>query len=175
MALNQFKATVSGMQKDFFDLVHPIGEVYVQYPKCPSPNELWGDVSEWTDISADYAGCFFRAVGGNAANFIASGTLTPQDDMIKTHNTGNMSAHATGFVACDREGLFNGRGTLTTDSEGTITLEGGVKWAGGNNGDGGRPNRMNLNLQHYHTYGTAQANPETRPKNFSIKIWKRTA
>lgn len=40
-----------------FDIVHPIGEVYVQYPNMEDPNVLYGKYSFWSKI--DYNGAFF--------------------------------------------------------------------------------------------------------------------
>lgn len=45
----------------------PVGAVYVQLPQQNTPQELFGGT--WQNISADYAGLFFRAEGGSAADF----------------------------------------------------------------------------------------------------------
>lgn len=54
-----------------FDLVHPIGEIYVQYPATEDPNNLYNVsgliTSTWVEQS--YSGAFFRASGGNAGAF----------------------------------------------------------------------------------------------------------
>lgn len=46
----------------------PLGFVYVQLPKEKAPGEVWPLVA-WKDVSKEYAGVFFRAVGGEAADF----------------------------------------------------------------------------------------------------------
>ncbi len=46
----------------------PFGFIYVQLPNQPEPLELWPTV-RWSDITAEYAGLFFRAEGGGSANF----------------------------------------------------------------------------------------------------------
>jgi len=46
----------------------PIGFIYVQLPSQPEPKSLWANV-EWKDVTADYAGLFFRAEGENASPF----------------------------------------------------------------------------------------------------------
>ena len=48
----------------------PIGTVYVQFPGKSAPADLYG--GEWTNISSQFAGMFFRAEGGNAAAFGSS-------------------------------------------------------------------------------------------------------
>ena len=54
-----------------FDLVHPIGEIYVQYPATDNPNTLYNisGVITSTWVEQSYNGAFFRASGGNAGAF----------------------------------------------------------------------------------------------------------
>lgn len=47
-----------------FNIAHPIGVKYEQYPNCASPNEMWGDFSVWEEIK--FGGVFFRSEGGDA-------------------------------------------------------------------------------------------------------------
>ncbi|XP_037047875.1 uncharacterized protein LOC119082462 [Bradysia coprophila] len=49
----------------------PIGFIYTQLPDQPEPGRLWWTV-EWTDITEQYAGLFFRAEG---AGSLAYGTI----------------------------------------------------------------------------------------------------
>lgn len=44
----------------------PIGFIYIQYQYQVSPIELW-PIMRWTDVTSDFAGQFFRALGGNSA------------------------------------------------------------------------------------------------------------
>jgi hypothetical protein len=46
----------------------PIGFIYVQLPNKPAPQEIWREVA-WTQRTAQYAGLFFRAEGGESAAF----------------------------------------------------------------------------------------------------------
>lgn len=46
----------------------PIGFVYVQLHGQPVPSTIWRAVS-WREITSQYAGLFFRAVGGGSASF----------------------------------------------------------------------------------------------------------
>ena len=157
-----------------FDVVYPIGCTYVQYPDCPSPNDLWGSISTWTEL--DFGGAFFRASGGNAKTF-NSGS---QGDSVKSHTHSGtiheMSGDNYGSVECASEGLFNGRGTMTTG--GRFSLSNNRNWAGGDNNEANRPGKLYLNLSHTHGL-TIDSNDtsatETRPFNYTVKIWKRTA
>lgn len=47
----------------------PIGFIYFQLRGQATPDQLFGSSGKWQDISSEYAGEFFRAVGGNSANF----------------------------------------------------------------------------------------------------------
>ncbi len=68
----EIASSAGQLAQSIFNYIHPIGEVYVQYPQQKSPNQLWGMLSTWTEITA-YAGAFFRSSGGNAATFIEEG------------------------------------------------------------------------------------------------------
>ena len=47
----------------------PIGFIYFQLRGQSTPDVLFKTTGKWQDISATYAGEFFRAVGGNSAAF----------------------------------------------------------------------------------------------------------
>jgi hypothetical protein len=52
----------------------PVNFTYIQLPTQPQPNELWPEFS-WKEVSATYAGLFFRVVGGGSEKF---GTVQPE-------------------------------------------------------------------------------------------------
>ena len=55
-----------------FDTAHPIGDKYIQYPLEDDPNTLYnknGVLSEWQDISYQFAGLSMRFAGGLAEKF----------------------------------------------------------------------------------------------------------
>ena len=65
----------------------PIGICYTQYPETPDPTTLLGGT--WSNISANYAGLFFRAEGGNASAFNPIGvTIQAQDLQPHSHSGG---------------------------------------------------------------------------------------
>ena len=69
----KWQRTLSSEQ-GMFDLCHPIGEVYTQYPWQKSPMELYNKLDEegqtiiesFWNVLKDYDGAFFRAEGGLA-------------------------------------------------------------------------------------------------------------
>ena len=155
-----------------------INETYVQFPQQDFPQNLF-ICTKWTELN--YSGAFFRASGGNAAAFIEkSGGLSKQSDLIKAHShifsgtTGDMNKNANGSVSCNSEGLFNGRGTISTS--GCISVSGSANYAGGDNNDSNRPTKMSIDVSHIHSYsGTTSCtgSNETRPENYTIRVWKR--
>lgn len=55
-----------------FNMCHPVGEKYFQYPGDANPNDLYnqnGIQSTWTNISSHFAGLSMRIEGGNAETF----------------------------------------------------------------------------------------------------------
>ena len=82
-----------------FDTAHPIGDKYIQYPYEDDPNTLYnknGVVSEWQDISYQFAGLSIRFNGGNAETFEktlnarVSGTTVTFDDNTHDITTGSL-------------------------------------------------------------------------------------
>lgn len=51
-----------------FETLVPIGYIYVQLPNQSEPQHLWESMT-WTDISSQYAGLFFRVLGGSSEQF----------------------------------------------------------------------------------------------------------
>jgi len=182
--------TNSAFKTTLFNFCYPIGVTYVQYPQQESPNVLFaGTDSVWQVI--DYGGAFFRAQGGNAETFSEkTDDLKLQSDCIKettvsvsggSHSHGGQTGNVTGSGTTwehnhpiNKTGANAGRndsGYLTVaDHQSDFT---------------GTINSFNANLQHTHSIpdsgnltmtGTIGAeNTETRPKNYTIRVWKRIA
>jgi hypothetical protein len=166
--------TVYADGKKGVDDSHPVNSIYIQYPSQSAPGVLFG-LTTWTDVSSYYAGAFFRAAGGRAASFIENGTLTPQSDMIKTHTTGGMSDHATGAMNANTTGGFGNMEIAGFDGNMSSSSRTTDEYA---KPEGTSPyclKSLKIDVSHTHTYGNSNDNPETRPVNYTIKIWKRTA
>ena len=157
----------------------PIGYVYIQFPGQSEPSTLWPDFT-WTNISSSYAGRFFRAEGGNAASFgnnqgsgaklSTSGTYSDNFATNHCHPGGEMyvwdanmtqtSAHWSGSVA---RGILRWGPASSSNSSFiacTSTSYPSVSYNG---------------VSHISTDYNSTYNPETRPTNYTIRIWKRTA
>lgn len=154
--------------KAIIDLVWPIGVLYTQYPQQKSPQELFPNTT-WEEVN--YDGAFFRASGGNAAAFNGG----KQEQSIQSHN------HGFSWSGSHSHGV--------TDPGHSHSYELGVDDGGPGSG-GERTIRHFSNASTYSattgisvnsatvsisgTTGSAGGN-ETRPANYTIRVWKRTA
>lgn len=122
----------------------PIGFIYIQLPDQPEPSALWS-IMEWKDVSSEYAGLFFRVLGGASAAF---GT-TQNGDSPRLTNVRSSKSSANHEVTIT-PGNWTDPALI---SAGTSYTSGGGDWE---------------SLQFYVT------SVETRPKNTAVRIWKRT-
>ena len=151
----------SSIFKSLFDIVRPIGDIYVQYPQQANPNELWGVYSMWSIVN--YDGAFFRAEGTNANAFIEkTGNLVKQGELVGSHSdsitvSGGNHAHPYSFGR-----NYNSHYTNTYKLYDTATY---------NNYTGHTGYSGNLSMSGTVTHTST----ENRPNNYTIRVWKRTA
>lgn len=184
--------------QEIFDIIHPVGEVYVQYPQQDPPATLYnksGITSTWTVIN--YNGAFFRAQGGNAIAFSEKGSvLSLQSDMVKSHTHG-MKNHTHGISHTHTRGTMEIEGKFhpTFDrgsEEGALYTTGteSDQFAAGRNpgkylgfqasrnwtGSTSEPSNSSSGTPSDNTTDSNNtSNTENRPINYTIRIWKRTA
>lgn len=164
--LDENKNLVENFTLDqIFDIVHPIGEIYVQYPNQNPPLELYNR-GNWEDITSQYAGLFFRAEGGNSLPF--QGGI--QEDKIRNIN--------------GRFIFVNECNPTTTGGYGSIRvvdrvkqMERGIQQGENFNGGWGVVTYdidVNLNIGTGANQMAGHADgPEIRPINTAVRIWKR--
>ena len=137
----------------------PIGFIYVQLPQEKAPQEIWPSLV-FTDISSAYDSAFFRVVGNKGA--AAFGTeqqqQSPAIDEIKYEDC---QQNPTNLCATNK---FNSTGDdkLKPGWSQNIVSANGFNTAGA-------PSRFLATLKFHTTTG------EVRPRNFAIKVWKRTS
>lgn len=121
-----------------------MGFTFVQLPNEPSPESLWSNLI-WKDVTAEYAGLFFRAEGGSAADF---GTVQVESSkrLVAVRYGQAPSQFATTISM------------PTTDVYSEIVLSGFYYSASGQGYSG---------LQFHNSVS------ETRPQNTAIRIWRR--
>lgn len=148
-----------------FDLAWPIGVTYVQYPQQASPMDLWGDFSTWEVIN--YDGAFFRAEGTNADAFIEkTGVLVKQVDQNKAHS------HTASGMDQNSEGSF-----MIADGACIGSISGFVKERIGWTNYRGMKEQasyagVRMDISHTHTINP-DGGDETRPSNYTMRVWKR--
>lgn len=139
--------------QDIFDICHPVGELYVQFPGKSAPTTLY-QYGTWTDITEQYAGLFFRAEGGNSLIF----GLDENNKPI-TQESANL-AHNHYF------------------SPANINI---ARWPGGSSGTDSL-NKSTGSGHQVRSFPEDQlftvwedGDEEARPVNTAIRIWERTA
>ena len=173
------------------DDAFPIGFVYVQYPNQAAPSDLFSGFT-WTEVN--YSGAFFRASGGSADAFITpTGTLTPQGQLTAVNG---LSISKTGSCWGNQQTIYS---DYVDDSHKHTSVNINNLYEGGNDygvafGLLGPGNFSALDYGYTADAGGTHAHlldfypsvsenisfsitgsTETRPKNFTIKIWERTA
>ena len=182
-----------------FNVMRPIGSTYTQYPGQQNPNQLWGTYSTWIEL--DYGGAFFREDGGNALAFETSLTISSRNDTTlvfttdhnlevgsllydPTHNECRKVTAVTdtttvvinnGFSFSDFATVIVGQNSENKEHKHTITLRG--DYAGSGSFSGGYTSSA-YGGKHWDTTSVTCADSggiESRPCNFTVKVWKRTA
>ena len=141
----------------------PVGTIYFQLAGKTAPATLWGGT--WTDVSATYAGCFFRAAGGDASAF-ASGNQAANLS-AHTHST---PAHVHNIDAAT--GTTAGSEYQLVDTDGT-TLKASAKTTNGTSYV--TVDNIRTALSTVGTSGSTGSGTDLRPLNQTIKVWERTA
>lgn len=130
----------------------PIGFIYIQYRNQSTPDILFGTDGKWQDVSAEYAGEFFRAVGGNSGSF----GVTQAEGLPNI--TGLIDPVSGLFKSNFRNGAFSGGGDwrfspVQQNSSGNESAECYFNASSSNS-----------------IYG---ASTHVTPYNSSIRIWKK--
>ncbi|MBO7712203.1 MAG: hypothetical protein J6S85_01710 [Methanobrevibacter sp.] len=165
--------TLSDSDKNtIFDMVHPIGEIYVQFPTQTAPQTLYGK-GTWTEVTSTYAGLFFRAAGGNAGTFGTSSVIKQAEGLPNITGSITSSGYSLGA-------------NISGDTTNTGALKGeefNKKTASGSSTNATYMSKISLDASNGNTtvpdgastgkiYGNSN---HVTPVNTAIKIWKRTA
>lgn len=166
-----------------------VGDTFVQYPNQQPPATVY-PCSKWE--LQDYNGAFFRANGGNAQAF-ANQTAVQAQGTAKN----GLRVSKTGTVAGNSQTIYTG-GAINLTSTAAVEMNHshsghfGTDW-GNRGGDYSRvpigyttsTDAVNLRHRHSSTFtpsitdsisvSLSSTNNETRPINYTIQIWKRTA
>lgn len=171
LEVGQIVATKQVYDYTVFDINYPIGVTYTQYPQQKSPNELWGNISTWVEL--DYDGAFFRSSGGNANGF-----ATSTDTLSSCIQAQATAVNGLTVSCCDLSHrhsftqIMNGNnsGSSNYGHDATTCNKGNSTYYTGGAISTGGSSAVNMNHCHGLTGDT-----ETRPVNYTVKVWVRTA
>ena len=129
----------------------PIGFLYTQFPSMSSPRRLWPSL-QWTEVTYQYAGLFFRAVGRGSLPF-GQTQQADQSSITYIETDDGITTERKSFFGCEIW-KGNSRKNVPLDDWAAYKCEG---------------NKITkFNIQDFYT-----TRAEVRPKNTAIKIWKR--
>jgi len=134
----------------------PVGSTYIQMPGEATPSSLFGGT--WT-LLFNNEGIFFRTEGGNASSF--GGGI--QSDELKSHthsgstNSAGAHTHNSGVSYGSGNGLNSAFARESTVQNLTPVITGSA---------GAHTHTVTIN---------ATGGAETRPRNRTVRVWKRTA
>ena len=149
LSMNSSAAAPEWKDPTSITVYQAIGTIYFQLPNQDTPYSLFGGT--WEDVSAQYAGAFFRANGGNSANF-----GTAQAESLP---------NITGSVAWVQ--FMNGVGV-----SGAFSVSQRTDCNSAYAGNTDRPQTIGFNASNSNSIYSGS---HVTPYNYSIKIWKRTA
>ena len=143
----------------------PTGYIYIQFPNQLAPQDLWPG-TEWTNVSSQFAGLFFRAEGGNASAFgngtqsfatSVSGLSACLNSCYTCHNHGSAThclSYCQSISGCNSSGCTRVCGNNNANEYTTIchTCSAGI---------------------HCHTVTLTSTDTETRPINYTVRVWSK--
>lgn len=125
----------------------PIDFIYTQFPNQSEPGAIWPKTN-WTDVTSDYAGLFFRAEGSHSEG--------KSEHFGYTQNS-NQSRIIKIAAKASREIR-----SLESDPDKYFDLIEGV-WS----------NHINDGSHRLYSFKFFTSKAENRPRNTAIRIWKR--
>lgn len=141
----------------------PLGFVYVQLPKEKEPSILWPSL-QWADISATYAGVFFRVLGGNSEPFgVLQNDHSPRIDSVVYKDCKESDPNDS--KSCDRSRPKNEVLMKNMESDGWTM---GVTTANFYSSDYSGKGQSWTGSVRFHT-----SQGEVRPVNMAVKVWQR--
>lgn len=198
------KRLVSASISAQFDIAWPIGSVYTQYPGQKDPNTLWSQYSTWEELDyggaffrtrGENAEQFEKTIAissvsgttitfetahgltvgtpiydpdGNETRFVATVTNTTTIELDTAFTSLNVTSVLIGQYDC-----FQGH--YHKVSHDAISFRSASGLGGGGNVNSKAASISVTSPKTDGTNGTPRTGKETRPINYTVKVWKRTA
>lgn len=180
-AAGQLLAVLNKIKAEAINEAWPVGITYVQYPQQKSPQELFPKTT-WEELF--YKGAFFRASGGGAAAFIEkSGVLSTQNQSLQRHNHTIAHTHSRGTM--EITGALSGTKDIYNGASGAFSIEYDQKsrprWEDDNAGTyadctfAASRSWRGYTSEPTNNDSGSTGEDETRPTNYTIRIWKRVS
>lgn len=157
----------------------PIDSVYVQYPQCEPPSTIWF-LTTWSELN--YGGAFFRSNHGNASTFIEkNGNLVAQGQATAKNG---LNASKTGSVTGVNQTISGGAHKHSIKLKTIAPIVPGQDMFVGaldsnitiyTENDGSHEHSFTPSISDTINVSLSSTDDETRPINYTMKIWKRTA
>ena len=179
------------------DVVYPVNKgIYVQFPQQESPQKLW-PWTTWQEVN--YDGAFFRASGTNANKFIEkTDSLVKQSQSTAKNGLTFSGTKSTISVSGGNHNHNGNTGKKDLSHSHSYWLGssggGGDQYPKGyystNESWGKNTGEANVSMDHSHSIpysgnlsmsgtftpsGSISGDDETRPTNYTIRVWKRIA
>ena len=106
------------IKQDFFNVAHPVGEVYVQFPQQDTPEDLYnhdGIESIW-EIQHQYDGAFFRSTSTPSAVYKAD-----NDEQYYTYENNKL-------IPTTVKSTFSDGPVISTSASGTPIIQDGITY-----------------------------------------------
>jgi len=135
----------------------PVGATYVQFPGESAPNSVFG--GSWSAIF-DNEAIFFRTPGSGAESF---GGGVQSDQMQR-------------ITAQAEWARFGGGASTVTNAQGAWAISGGATRPGVDDRGSRTARRVSMDSANSpNARASSSTSGETRPKNRTIRVWKRTS
>lgn len=153
------------------DSIRPIGSTYVQFPDQLSPNDLFTGTT-WEAIN--YDGAFFRADNG-PTNYCGCGFATCSDTLSNCLQGQATSAAGLSLTVCSSGCHVHSASTSYCKWRCFVQKGTGRCCYRSNIYQNLARHYTNTTGAHTHTVTFSGGGSETRPKNYTIIVWKRIA
>lgn len=129
----------------------PIGLIYIEYYAQASPQTLWPSAT-WNDVTDEYSGLFFRALGGNSESWgLEQNECAPRITEMEYKEKGSQRNTSNKWPSPN---------TISANGWSSYGFAGYSYW---------NPHDQEF----YEALRFNTADCEVRPKNQAIRIWKR--